>query len=118
ALIRVALDAIEVVRGAPDRERNRGCITAGLGHHLSKLRQKLGDIGIVGPARVWYPPVTVADSAPGAVRARTAHNHPRMLLLPRLRPGPHFREIDNIAVIFGFKLGPDLLHRLDLLAHL
>jgi hypothetical protein len=41
-----------------------------------------------------------------------------MGLLHRLRPGPHLREIDNIAVIFGFGFGPDLLHRLDLLAHL
>ena len=55
--------------------RDRDCPgrpTAGLSRHLLKPRQKLGDVGIVGPARVWYPPVTVANCAPGAVRERTA----------------------------------------------
>src|SRR5438128_2431431 len=29
----------------------------------------------------------------------------------------HLGEIDHVAVIFGLALGPDLLHRLDPLAH-
>ena len=37
--------------------------------------------------------------------------------LHRLGPGHHRREIDKLAVIFRLGLGPDRLHRLDLLAH-
>ena len=40
-----------------------------------------------------------------------------MRLLHRLRPGHHRRNVDQFAVIFRLRLGPDLLHRLDALAH-
>jgi hypothetical protein len=37
--------------------------------------------------------------------------------LRRLRPGHHRREVDDLAVVFRLRLGPNLAHRLDLLAH-
>src|ERR1700680_1244620 len=41
-----------------------------------------------------------------------------MRLLRRLGPGHHRRKADELAVMFRLVLGPDLLHRRDLLAHL
>src|SRR5207237_3951082 len=51
------------------------------------------------------------------VRERAADDD-RQRVLNRLRPSHHRREIDDVAVIFRLRLGPDLAHRLDLLAHL
>src|SRR5437870_2621318 len=70
------------------------------------------------PARIGDPSVAVTDRAPRAVREGAADNERRVRLLHRLRPGPHFHDLNNLAVIFRLGLGPDLLHRLDLLAHL
>src|SRR5215468_7756785 len=70
------------------------------------------------PACIGDPSVAVADRAPRAVREGAADNDGRVRLLNRLRPGPHLWHIDDIAVIFRLGLGPDLLHRLHLLAHL
>ena len=41
----------------------------------------------------------------------------RMGLLHRLGPGDHRVEIDELAMVFGFLLHPDFLHRLDQFAH-
>jgi hypothetical protein len=38
--------------------------------------------------------------------------------LHRLGPSLHRRKIDDLAMILGGVLGPDVLHCLDLLAHL
>jgi hypothetical protein len=40
-----------------------------------------------------------------------------MRLLNRLWPSHHRREIDELSVVFGVRLGPDRFHRLDPLAH-
>src|SRR6516162_2711392 len=118
ALIAEALDAVQIFRGAPDRDRNCGEVTAGLGRHLSKLRQKLGDVGIVRAARIGDPAVAVAHRAPRAVRKGAADDDRWVRLLYRLRPGSHFHDLDDVAVIFRLGFGPNLLHCLDLLAHL
>src|ERR1700719_4049472 len=51
------------------------------------------------------------------MRKGAANDNRRIRLLGRLRPSHHRREVDELAVIFGLVLGPDLLHRLDPLAH-
>ena len=69
------------------------------------------------PARIRDPSIAVADRTPRAVRESAANDDRRLRLLHRLRPSPHLREVDDLAVIFGLGFGPDLRHRLDLLAH-
>src|ERR1700730_3930100 len=68
-------------------------------------------------ARIGDHAVAVADRAARAVREGAADDDRRVRRLHRLRPGPHLRDFDDLAVIFGLGFGPDLLHRLDLLAH-
>src|ERR1700720_3336385 len=69
-------------------------------------------------ARIGDPAVAVADRAARAVREGAADDDRRVRLLHRLRPSPHLWNLGDPAVIFGLGFGPDLLHRLDLLAHL
>src|SRR4029077_8434335 len=59
-----------------------------------------------------------SDRAPRRPRKGAAENDRRMRLLHRLGPGHDRAEIDKLAVIFRFRLGPDRLHCFDLLAHL
>jgi len=51
------------------------------------------------------------------LREAAADQDRRIGLLHRLGPGHHFRKIDHVAVTLSLGLGPDLLHRLDPLAH-
>ena len=50
------------------------------------------------------------------MREGAATEDRRVRLLHRLWPR-HFRKIDHFAVLLGLGLCPDLLHRLDALAH-
>src|SRR3989449_104290 len=52
-----------------------------------------------------------------AVGERAAHDYRRVRLLRRLRPGHHRPELDELAVVFRFRLRPDRPHRLDALPH-
>src|SRR5438105_14998006 len=69
-------------------------------------------------AGIGDPSIAITDRAPRAVRKGAADNDRRVGLLHRLRPGPHFHDPNDLAATFRLGLGPDLLHRLDLLAHL
>src|ERR1700730_2949097 len=62
------------------------------------------------------PAVAVTQGPPRGMREHTADDD-RQPALRRFRPGHHRRESDDIAAIFRLRLGPDLTHRLDLLAH-
>ena len=64
------------------------------------------------------PAVAVTQCPASGVREHAADDDRRVRFLHRLRPGHHRVEIDDIAVVFRLVLGPDRLHRLDLLAHL
>jgi hypothetical protein len=48
AVISVALEQIEVLLGAPDRDRHRRQVAARFGRHLAELRQQGLHIGILG----------------------------------------------------------------------
>src|ERR1700730_18663288 len=63
-------------------------------------------------------PVAVTDRAARGEAEGAADDDRRMRLLHRLGPGHHRWKTDHLAVKFRLVLGPDLLHRLDLLAHL
>jgi dihydroorotase len=63
-------------------------------------------------------PVAITDRAPRGEAEGAADDYRRMRLLRRLGPGHHRRKADELAVMFRLVLGPDLLHRRDLLAHL
>src|SRR5690242_19202959 len=58
-----------------------------------------------------------AQRTPRSLWERTTDDHRRMRLLHWLRPGHHLREADQLALIFGLRLRPDQLHRLDPLPH-
>src|SRR5439155_19796239 len=63
------------------------------------------------------PPVAESNHTPRGLRKGTDNDDRRMRFLNRLRPGHHWREIHELAVIFGLRLCPDRLHRFDPLAH-
>src|ERR1700761_6757868 len=66
-LLLIALQAIEIFGRAKDRYRDIHRVATGITRHLPKLRQKLGDVGIVLPAGVRDPAIAIASGAPRAV---------------------------------------------------
>src|SRR6516165_7431651 len=83
--------------------------------HLAEGWQVILGIATCG---IRIPAVAVADRAPRRPWKGAAENYRRMRLLHRLRPGHDRVELHKLAVIFRLCLGPDRLHRFDLLAHL
>src|SRR6516165_10392543 len=83
--------------------------------HLAEGWQVILGIATCG---IRIPAVAVADRTPRRPWKGAAENDRRMRLLHRLRPGHDRAELDKLAVIFRLGLGPDRLHRFDLLAHL
>ena len=69
------------------------------------------------PARIGDPAIAIAQRAARRMREGAADDDRRVWLLHRFGPRRHRAECDEIAVVFGGLLGPDLLHRLDPLAH-
>ncbi len=63
------------------------------------------------------PLVGVGEHAVEHLRAGAAQQHRRVRLLRRLGPAPDRVEVHELAVVLGLVLRPDLLHRLDPLAH-
>src|SRR6266849_3783804 len=115
--VAVALDEVPVFRHAEDRDRQRRRVAPGLGDELPEIREKTEHVAVFRPARVRHPAVAEGDRPPRAVGERAAHDHRRVRLLRRLRPGHHRRELDELAVVFRFRLRPDRPHRLDALPH-
>src|SRR5258705_10249766 len=75
--VAVALDQVEVLGDAEDRDRQARRIAAGLGDELLEIRQKPEDVAVLGPPRVRHPAVAVGDRPPRAVGKRPAHDHRR-----------------------------------------
>src|SRR6266849_3676749 len=115
--VAVALDEVPVFRHAEDRDRQRRRVAPGLDDELPEIREKTEHVAVFRPARVRHPAVTEGDRPPRAVGERAAHDHRRVRLLRRLRPGHHRRELDELAVVLRLRLRPDRLHGLDALAH-
>src|SRR5271166_1005365 len=104
---------VGIRREAEQGDLDRLGIAPGLLRHLAELRQ---DIAEIAP-RDRDPAIAVADRATRALREGSAYMDGRMGLRHRLRPRDHRVEIDEFAVVLGMLLRPDLLHRLDGLAH-
>jgi len=114
--IAVVLQAVRILGGATQGHRQRVGITAGLLRHLPETRQEILRLAGAGAIGLRDDAVAVADRAPRRIAEGAADDNRRMRLLQRLGPSHHRREVDDIAVVFRLILGPDRLHRLDLLA--
>src|SRR6516162_3780954 len=77
-------------------------------HHVEQARAGAADRA---------PAVAIPDGAACGLRKAAADQDRRIGFLYRLGPGHHLRKIDHVAMILGLGFGPDLLHRLDPLAH-
>src|SRR5580704_15461929 len=93
-------------------------VAAGFLGHLAEARHELLGAAGTGARRRREYPVAITDRAPRGEAEGAADDYRRMRLLRRLGPGHHRRKADELAVMFRLVLGPDLLHRRDLLAHL
>src|SRR5215469_11577452 len=63
------------------------------------------------------PSVAIGKGTSRSMRKGAPDNYWRMRLSHWLGPSHHWWKIDELAVIFGLRFGPDLLHRGDALAH-
>ena len=81
-----------------------------LAGHPLQLRDALEDV-----TAVRHPPVGVTDDALEDLGPAAAEDDRRVWLLHRLWVRPHGAEVDQVAVVLGSVVGPDGLHRFDLL---
>jgi hypothetical protein len=72
----------------------------------------------IGTTAGWIPSITVADRAARRIGKRATQQDRRIRLLNGLGPSLHGRDLDDPAVVFSGRFGPDHLHGLHLLAHL
>jgi hypothetical protein len=100
------------------RHRQRARVPAGFFGHLAPARHELFRAAGTRARRCRQYPAAVAERTPRGEAEGADDDDRRVRLLRRLGPAVHWREIDDLAVIFCDVLRPDLLHRLDLLAHL
>src|SRR5438270_8133707 len=102
-------------RGAEHRGGERlGVAPLLLGHPVQPRELFLDLIPAAGARE---PAIAILDDAAQRVISLATEDDRRVWFLQRLRPRPHLVEIHRLAVIFGFLLGPQRLHREDTLAH-
>src|SRR5438067_2490072 len=116
--IAVASQHREVLRRTSQHYRQRCRVVAGLLGYLAEARHEVFGATRAGARRGRQDAVAVADRSPRGETEGAADNDRRMRLLRVLGPDLHRRKVDDLAVILGGVLGPDLLHRFDLLPHL
>src|SRR5579862_2176857 len=109
-----ALHPVKILAEAEQADFDRRGVASGLPYHLAEFRQGLGDIATPGR---WNPAIAVADRAPRAMWEGAPDMDRRVRFLHRFGPGDHRIEMHELAMVFGLRFRPDLLHRLNGFAH-
>ncbi len=114
AEIAVTVDLVHILGGAKIGDLDLGRVAPGLGGHLLEAGEALLDRSASGDRN---PALAIAQRAARTLGEGAADDDRRVRLLHRLGPGHNRVEVDELAVVFGLGFRPDLLHRLDALAH-
>src|SRR5262249_53083210 len=102
-----------ILFGEPHGDLDGFWVPPCLCRHLPELGDHVGNLGVCSARGLWDPALAIADCAPCRIRERATNDDRRVWLLPRFWPGHHRIEVDELAVVFGLRLSPDRLHRLD-----
>ncbi len=116
AHVAVAGEFVGVLGRVEQGDRQGLRVAPGVARHFAELFEHI-ERARARPAADRAPAVAIADRPSCRLRPSAADQDRRMRLLHRFWPGHDLVKIDHVAVIFGLGLGPDLLHRLDPLAH-
>src|SRR6516225_11859869 len=99
----------QILRRAAQGHRQRRRVAAGFLGHFAEARHEIIRATRAGAWRCGQNPVAIADRTTRGEAEGAADDHRRVRLLYRFRPNLHRWEIDDLAMILGGILGPDLL---------
>jgi nucleotidyltransferase/DNA polymerase involved in DNA repair len=99
-----ALHPIKILAEAEQGDFDGCGIAAGLPRHSAEFRQHFGNIA----AGRWDPAIPIPDRAACAIRESAADMDRRVRFLHRFGPGDHRIEVDELPMVFGLRIRPDL----------